>query len=127
MDDIGPRDKADELSLLVQECVCWLMALSLSKREPVPPGSRVGKPCHVAVFPVWRLSNVLHLSMHELFHRKHQRVLLLTAENPRPEFAIPADCELRADLGFTFGDACVLLDGYPIPILPPSGVLQIAA
>lgn len=44
-----------------------------------------------------------------------------------PEFAIPADCELRADLGFTFGDACVSLDGYPIPILPPGGVMQIAA
>jgi hypothetical protein len=72
-------------------------------------------------------SNGLHRSVHELFQRKHQRVLLLTAENPRPEFAIPAGCELRADLGFTFGDACVSLDGYPIPILPPSGVMQIAA
>ncbi len=72
-------------------------------------------------------ANGLHRSVHELFARKHQRVLLLTAENPRPEFAIPADSELRADLGFTFGDACVSLDGYPIPILPPSGVMQIAA
>ncbi len=35
--------------------------------------------------------------------------------------------DIRADLGFTFGDACVSLDGYPIPILPPSGVMQIAA
>ena len=72
-------------------------------------------------------SNGLHRSVHELFARKHQRVLLLTAENPRPEFAIPADSDLRADLGFTFGDACVSLDGYPISILPPSGVMQIAA
>ena len=72
-------------------------------------------------------ANGLHRSVHELFARKHQRVLLLTAENPRPEFTIPTDSELRADLGFTFGDACVSLDGYPIPILPPSGVMQIAA
>ena len=35
--------------------------------------------------------------------------------------------ELSADLGFTFGDACVSLDGYPIPIPPPSGAMQIAA
>ena len=40
---------------------------------------------------------------------------------------IPADRELRADFGSTFGDACVSLDGYPIPILSPSGVMQIAA
>ena len=72
-------------------------------------------------------SNGLHRSVHELCQRKPQRVLLLTAGNPRPEFAIPADRELRADFGSTFGDACVSLDGYPIPILSPSGVMQIAA
>jgi hypothetical protein len=72
-------------------------------------------------------ANGLHRSVHELFQRKHQRVLLITAENPRPEFSIPASCDLRVDPGFTFGDACVWLAGYPIPILPPSGVMQIAA
>jgi hypothetical protein len=72
-------------------------------------------------------ANGLHRSVHELFQRKHQRVLLITAENPRPEYSVPAGYELRVDPGFTFGDACVWLDGYPIPILPPSGVMQIAA
>jgi hypothetical protein len=72
-------------------------------------------------------ANGLHRSVHELFQRKRQRVLLITAENPRPEFSIPAGYDLRVDPGFTFGDACVWLAGYPIPILPPSGVMQIAA
>jgi hypothetical protein len=72
-------------------------------------------------------ANGLHRSVHELFQRKHQHVLLITAENPRPEFEIPASYNLRVDPGFTFGDACVRVDGYPIPILPPSGVMQIAA
>ena len=31
------------------------------------------------------------------------------------------------DLGFAFGDACVTIDGYPIRVLPPSGVVQLAA
>ena len=33
----------------------------------------------------------------------------------------------RVDMGYAHGDACVWLDGYPIPILPPSGVMQVAA
>jgi hypothetical protein len=72
-------------------------------------------------------ANGLARSVHELFQRKHQQVLLITAENPRPEFSVPAGYDLRVDPGFTFGDACVWLEGYPIPILPPSGVMQIAA
>src|SRR5207253_2651423 len=68
----------------------------------------------------------LHRSVHEMFGRKHQRVMLVTAESPLPEFAVPAGYDLRVDPGFTFGDACVWLEGYPIPILPPSGVMQVA-
>jgi hypothetical protein len=30
-------------------------------------------------------------------------------------------------MGYAHGDACVSIPGYPIPILPPSGVLQVAA
>ena len=68
----------------------------------------------------------LHRSVHELFERKHQRVMLATAENPRPEFAVPSGYAPRVDYGYAFGDACVWLDGYPIAILPPSGIMQIA-
>jgi hypothetical protein len=69
----------------------------------------------------------LERGLHELFQRQHQRVLLITGENPRPEFAVPVGYDLRADYGAAFGDACVWLDGYPIAILPPSGVMQVAA
>ena len=69
----------------------------------------------------------LHRSVNELFQRKKQRVLLITSENPLPENAIPASFSRRVDMGYAHGDACVWLDGYPIPILPPSGVMQVAA
>ena len=72
-------------------------------------------------------ANGLHGSIHELFQRKKQRVMLITSENPRAEAAIPPGYDLRVDPGIPFGDACVWLDGYPIPILPPSGVMQVAA
>ncbi|MDQ3623476.1 MAG: hypothetical protein M3463_13465, partial [Verrucomicrobiota bacterium] len=72
-------------------------------------------------------TNGLHRSVHELFARKQQRVMLITGENPRAEAAIPAGYDLRVDPGIPFGDACVWLDGYPFPILPPSGVMQVAA
>lgn len=65
--------------------------------------------------------------MAALFARKKQRVLLITSENPRPEYAIPADYTRRVDMGYAHGDASVWLEGYPIPILPPSGVMQVAA
>jgi hypothetical protein len=69
----------------------------------------------------------LHRSVHELFQRKRQRVMLITAEDPRPDFAVPAGYSSRVDLGYAHGDACVWVEGYPIPILPPSGVMQVAA
>jgi hypothetical protein len=69
----------------------------------------------------------LHKSVDELFQRKKQRVLLVTSENPRPEFAIPSSYTRHVDMGYAHGDACVWLEGYPIPILPPSGVLMVAA
>jgi hypothetical protein len=69
----------------------------------------------------------LHRSVGELFQKKQQRVLLITSENPRPEFAVPANYTRKIDMGYAHGDACVWLEGYPIPILPPSGVIMVAA
>ena len=77
---------------------------------------------------VLRLGYVgLHRDLDALFRRKGQRVMLIAAENPRPEFAVPESYEPHVDYGFAFGDACVALEGYPISILPPSGVMQVAA
>lgn len=69
----------------------------------------------------------LHRSVDELFQKKKQRVLLITSENPRPEFTVPASYARKVDMGYAHGDACLWIDGYPIPILAPSGVMQVAA
>ncbi len=69
----------------------------------------------------------LHESVDALLQKKHDRVLLVTSENPRTEWAVPARYEPWVDIGMPFGDACVTLDGYPIPVLPISGITQTAA
>jgi hypothetical protein len=68
----------------------------------------------------------LERGLHEAFQKKRQRVLLVAGENPRAESRIPSGYAPRVDYGAAFGDACVRLPGYPIGILPPSGVMQIA-
>ncbi|HUU59900.1 MAG TPA: hypothetical protein VMZ50_10170, partial [Phycisphaerae bacterium] len=70
----------------------------------------------------------LHKDIAELVDRKQQRVVLVTSENPRPEFSCtPRNTVARIDMGYAFGDACVAVEGYPLRILPPSGVMQVAA
>ena len=93
------------------------LASQMTSYEKTPDGALVLRLGYVG----------LHRDLHALFQRKQQRVMLITAENPRAEFAIPAGYEPRVDPGFAFGDACVSIPGYPIPILPPSGVMQVAA
>jgi hypothetical protein len=51
----------------------------------------------------------------------------MTAENPRADFAAHLDYPNRVDLGLAFGDACVPIEGYPIPLFPPSGIVKAAA
>ena len=62
-----------------------------------------------------------------LFKEKKNRVLLMTAENPLPEFSSYLNYPERVDLGLAFGDACVPIEGYPIPLFPPSGVVKAVA
>ena len=70
----------------------------------------------------------LHKDLTDLMDRKQQRVVLVTAESPRPEFAaLPKNLVARIDMGVVFGDACVPVEGYPLRVLPSSGVMQIAA
>ena len=63
----------------------------------------------------------------DLFKAKKSRVLLMAAENPRSEFASHLNYPDRLDLGLAFGDACVPIEGYPIPLFPPSGIVKAAA
>jgi hypothetical protein len=45
-----------------------------------------------------------------------------------PTFRVdPAAQACSIDLGIAFGDACVVVEGYPMRILPPSGIAQLAA
>lgn len=68
----------------------------------------------------------LHDSIDALLKQKRARVLLVTSENPRPEWRVPTGYEPWVDIGTPFGDACVLVEGYPIRVLPISGVTQTA-
>ena len=63
----------------------------------------------------------------DLFKAKKSRVLLMAAENPRPDFAAHLNYPDRLDLGLAFGDACVPIEGYPIALFPPSGIVKAAA
>jgi len=63
----------------------------------------------------------------EYLRQKQQRVMLITAENPRPEYQLPDDLLRVIDMGWEFGDAAVSIPGYPIRLLPPSGVMQLIA
>jgi hypothetical protein len=63
----------------------------------------------------------------ELFRSMRQRVILLTGADRDLAWRAPADVAVSIDLGYAFGDACVPVEGYPIPLFPPSGVLQLAA
>jgi hypothetical protein len=60
-----------------------------------------------------------------------KRLLLVTSENdPRqyPELEGPREeCLAVIDMGHAFGDACTRIDGYPIRVFPPSGIMQAVA
>ncbi|NQU12092.1 hypothetical protein HQ590_14955 [bacterium] len=63
----------------------------------------------------------------DLFREKNARLILITSKNAYPEMGDPDGVLVRIDMGMEFGDACLKLKGYPIQILPPSGVMQVVA
>jgi hypothetical protein len=60
-----------------------------------------------------------------LFREMGQRVLYFTGHHPAGLAPAP-DALADVEMGYAFGDACVAVPGYPIRILPPSGVVQLA-
>ncbi|MCM8815748.1 MAG: hypothetical protein NC931_07225 [Candidatus Omnitrophica bacterium] len=65
-----------------------------------------------------------------IFAQKKQRVILISAENDsenQPGWEIPDGIDVYIDMGYAFGDACVWIEGLPVRILPPSGIMQIVA
>jgi len=70
----------------------------------------------------------LDAKLANLMRGKRQRIMLITsAHDIRPDFQVPPDLETVIDTGWDFGDACVRIEGYPIRVFPPSGVMQIVA
>jgi hypothetical protein len=62
----------------------------------------------------------------ELFRELGQRVMYFSGHHPAGR-APARDAVVDVEWGYAFGDACVSVPGYPIRILPPSGVVQLAA
>lgn len=64
----------------------------------------------------------------DILRAKKQRVILIAVQDDhRPDFKLPDDLATMIDMGWDFGDACVTVEGYPIRIFPPSGVMQLVA
>lgn len=60
----------------------------------------------------------------DLFKFKKQRVILVSTQNPDADSQIPADLPLYLDMEWAYGDACTPIEGYPIKVFPPSGIMQ---
>jgi hypothetical protein len=64
----------------------------------------------------------------DILRQKKQRVMIITSNHDmRPDYRVPPEVTPVIDMGWAFGDACVQIEGYPIRIFPPSGVMQIVA
>jgi outer membrane protein assembly factor BamB len=64
----------------------------------------------------------------KIHQAKKQRLIVLTGTHDDPAWNVaPADALVRIDTGAPFADACVPLDGYPIRIIPASGLAQLVA
>ena len=68
-----------------------------------------------------------HRDTAAFFGSKKYRVLLITAENTRAEYPEPSGYPVIIDMGYAMGDACVAIEGYPVRLFPPSGVMQLTA
>jgi len=63
----------------------------------------------------------------QILQEQKLRLIYICGNNPRPGFQIPEECILKIDMCAPFGDSCVTIKDYPIPILPASGVMQVVA
>jgi hypothetical protein len=64
----------------------------------------------------------------QLLQELEHRVVMITTANEEPGYRLPDDLKpvLMIDMGWAFGDALITLPGYPIRVLPPSGIMQVA-
>jgi hypothetical protein len=57
--------------------------------------------------------------------KKNQRVIWISSQNPNEALKIPAGLPNFIDMGWAYGDAAVSIEGYPIKVFAPSGIMQI--
>ena len=62
-----------------------------------------------------------------IYAGKKQRVILISVPDQRPDFQATKDVLMNIDMGWQYGDALVSIPGYPIKLIPPSGIMQIVA
>lgn len=79
---------------------------------------------------VFRLGYLgLHRDLASLYSETGQRVILAMGENTRPEWQLSDEFRqsllVEIDMGYKMGDAVVSIEGYPIRVFPPSGVIQL--
>lgn len=66
--------------------------------------------------------------MTDVMRAHKQRILLIASlADKRPESQSKPDVLAAIDTGWDFGDALVTVEGYPIRIFPPSGVMQLVS
>ena len=65
--------------------------------------------------------------MKEILRSQKFQMIYISSDNPREGYKIPEERLMNIDMGIPFGDACVKIKDYPIPIFAPSGVMQIVA
>lgn len=79
---------------------------------------------------VFRLGYLgLHQNLSSLYSETGQRVILAMGENTREEWQLTDEFRksllVEIDMGYKMGDAAVSIEGYPIRVFPPSGVIQL--
>ena len=62
-----------------------------------------------------------------IYKGKKQRVILISVPDERPEFQATQDVLMNIDMGWQYGDAMVTIPGYPVKMIPPSGMMQVIA
>lgn len=69
----------------------------------------------------------MHKDGPPLFRELNQRVIMITAEHPGEDHQLPDDLLVVIDMCMAYGDTCVVIEGYPIKLLAPSGIMQAVA
>ena len=62
-----------------------------------------------------------------IYKGKKQRVILISVPDERPDFQATQDVLMNINMGWQYGDAMITIPGYPVKMIPPSGMMQVVA